>query len=248
MPTTAVPQPERTLKESPVELVFKSRDETNRGTIVTKDNLLAIDKLEKELIASPSYRRICLRNLQMPANSTAECERPISIIRLFDGTYSMLDRRLYDPSFDRITEVFNIASNISLINSVISYSLDKNSYINKDAVHSEHIRSVLFNGLPLPGFKHAEDRKKDQLAELRLHVVEAFSGVLAENYRAGIGNLNVYYLNLDLLLNAVENQVIWDLLLAGGSLVFIFSFIWFQTGSLWITGPLSIDFSNMFIF
>ena len=41
---------------------------------------------------------------------------------------------------------------------------------------------------------------------------------------------------MDLFFNAVESQVVWDLLLAGGSLVFIFSFVWFQTGSLWITG------------
>lgn len=225
LPTTAIPQAERTLKASPLELVYKAKKGKN---ILTPKNLKAIWELEKELYKRPTYQSICHRNAL-----TNNCSLPMSVIRLFDGSYNAA---LYDPNFKHISMIFNQARNSSQMRPLISYVLDKEATISRDHIFSQHVRSVLFNGLPLKGFKHGEDRKGEQLNHLKVNVKEAFGELLSEKYESGIGNIRVYYMNMDLFFNAVESQVVWDLLLAGGSLVFIFSFIWFQTGSLWITG------------
>ena len=235
LPTTAIPQPERTINASPLELVYKSK--YKGGNILTPVNLQAVRDLEDALRQAPSYQRICHidRNHQNTNNNTdaGQCSLPMSIIRLFDGTHGPY---FNDPGFTRIEEIMNMAYNQSRMRPLISFTLDKNFVINKDRVFSHHLRSVLFNGLPLRGYKHGEDRKGEQMNTLKINVVKAFSEILSERYDQGIGDMHLYYMNMDLFFNAVESQVVWDLLLAGGSLVFIFSFVWFQTGSLWITG------------
>ena len=48
--------------------------------------------------------------------------------------------------------------------------------------------------------------------------------------------MKFYYFLRALFFNAISQQVIYDLLLAGASFTFIFLFMLFQTQSLWITG------------
>ena len=292
LPTIAIPQQERTINASPLELVYKAKKQGAGGNVLTPVNLRAVRDLEDNLRRAPSYQRIChidrsqyfnkqnnniVSNAQtklskennatkagnlyvnntfdMDSSQTAafnqsytttskpkltenrvhdsNCSFPMSIIRLFDGTHGPF---FNDPHFERISEILNAASNQSHMRSLISFTLDKNSVINKERVFSHHLRSVLFNGLPLRGYQHGEDRKGEQMNTLKINVVSAFGDILSEKYDSGVGDMHLYYMNMDLFFNAVESQVVWDLLLAGGSLVFIFCFVWFQTGSLWITG------------
>lgn len=228
LPSTAIPQAERTLRSSPLELVYELK--SSDDNVITRHNLRVVALLEDELYKNPSYQKICHRN-----SYTNNCSQPMSVIRLFDGTFKTTHSSFFDPFYQNVTHIFNLANSISQTKSLISFSMDKNAIITPGHVKSKYLRSVLFNGLPLIGYKHAEDRKKEQHEKLKLNIVEAFSGLLAKKYESGIGNMRVYYMNLDLFFNAVEKQVVWDLLLAGGSLIFIFCFIWFQTGSLWIT-------------
>ena len=229
LPSTAIPQAERTLTSSPLEIIYKNKVEEKN--VLTADNLLHMSALEDELYLKPAFQKICHRD-----HVRNICSRSVSILRLFDGSFKGLNPKLYDPNFKRINEIFNLASNMSATKPLISYTLDKNSIIKTGEVYSKYVRSVIFNGLPLHDYEHAEDRKKEQMKQLKTNIVEAFSLLLAQKYSDGVGQLKIYYLNLDLFFDAVEKQVVWDLLLSGGSLIFIFSFIWFQTGSLWITG------------
>ncbi|XP_065662076.1 protein dispatched homolog 1 isoform X3 [Hydra vulgaris] len=230
-PVTAISQGERNIKAAPLELVYRCKD--FKKNVVTAKNLKSITELEKELFSNPMYQRVChLMNL----NNSMVCSPPMSLIHLFDGTYRSIDPVFYDPDFKNITFVLNLAKNISELRPLLAFSFDKHSVLDNNRVFSTHLRSLLFAGLPLHGYRHAEDRKNEQLLSLKKYIVEGFGKLLADKYKSGVGELNVFYMNLELFFNAVEKQVIWDLLLAGGSLVFIFCFIWFQTGSLWITG------------
>ena len=227
LPTTILGQPERSLRYSPIELFFSK----NEGNVLTRKNLLEIDRAEKRLYANEIFqRKTC--NLDY---YTRNCSFPLSIIRLFDGTYSKLNRELYDPEFKQINKIFNIANNISITRALVAFSLDIHSTISEKVVAAKCVRSVVFNGFPLKGFKHAEDRKDEQTKILNGYTKEAFADTLANMYKNGVGNMDFYYNNLALFFDAIDKQVIYDLLLAAGSFLFIFCFIWINTGSLWIT-------------
>lgn len=228
LPTVAIPQSERTIKTSPpLELIYKS----DQGNVLTPKNLKEIAKFENELMEVPEYQTICLRD-----SRTNKCALPQSIMRLFDGSVKLANTSLYDPNFEKIDYIFNIANNISEFKPLISFALDQKHSIVPGRVYSKHVRSIMFNGRPLKGFENGQDRKKEQNEIIKRNMVNGFSVFLNNKYKSGLGDLKFYYMNLDLFFHAVDKQVVWDLLLALGSLLFIFCFIWFQTGSLWITG------------
>ena len=225
-PTTILGQPERSLRESPIELVFKSR----RGSILTKKNLLDIHRTEQELFSNKVFQKSCHMNYV-----TGNCSLPLSVIRLFDGTYAQINRELYDPDFEKIDTVIRVANNISATRAILAFSLDIKAVISRNLVTAQCLRSLIFNGLPLRGYRHVDDKKQQQKDQLKIYVQKAFAKNLASKYETGVGDMDMYYLSLPLFFDAVDNQVIYDLLLAAGSFAFIFCFIWVSTGSLWIT-------------
>ena len=227
LPTTILGQPERSLRYSPIELFFSK----TAGNILTRENLIEIDHAEKRLYSNPIFQsKTC--NVDY---TTRNCSLPLSIIRLFDGSYKMLNSGLYDPDFRAINRVLNIANNVSVTRALIAFSLDIHAVINEKIVKAKCVRSVLFNGFPLKGFTHAEDRKDKQTNILNEYTKEAFAGTLANMYKNKVGGMDFYYNNMALFFDAIDKQVIYDLLLAAGSFLFIFCFIWINTGSLWIT-------------
>ena len=228
LPTIVRGQQERSLKYSPIELFFCKKSEN----ILTSENLVEIDKVEKQLYSNSIYQsKACHLDY-----SNGNCSRLLSIIRLFDGTYRILNSELYDPQFKSINNVLRIANNISVTRAIVSFSLDIHTVINKQNVRAKCIRSVVFNGFPLRSFKHTQDRKEKQTKVLNKYVKDAFAESLAKMYKNKVRGMDFYYNNLALFLDAIDEQVTYDLLLAAGSLLFIFCFIWINTGSLWITG------------
>ncbi len=65
--------------------------------------------------------------------------------------------------------------------------------------------------------------------------MDTYAEILDEMYNNGIGDLKFYYNSGALLVDALTKQVVLDLMLAVASFLFIFFFMWLQTGSLWIT-------------
>ena len=227
LPTTALHQQERTWRVSPLSLVYKSK---NKRNIINRKNLMDIDRNEKSLYTNKEFQTICHR-----LSETGNCSLPMSVIRLFDGTFMLRDARFYDPNFERIDEIFHLAYNTTETKSLIAFNLDKRAAFKEGKIHATGLRSLLFCGMPLNGFAHAKDQKSKQEKILEKTLLSAFADTLFDTYKSGVGDMKFYYLNMDLFFHAINTQVIWDLLLAGGSLAFIFCFIWFQTGSLWIT-------------
>jgi hypothetical protein len=73
------------------------------------------------------------------------------------------------------------------------------------------------------------------MEKLNKITVDIFSSSLQRKHDDGVGNMRFYYNNNALRWNAIQNQVIYDMMLAIASFMFIFIFSWFHTGSLWIT-------------
>ena len=227
LPTTVLGQPERSLKYSPIELFFCK----NTRNVLTRENLVEINNVEKRLYSNSIYQsKACHLDY-----STGNCSRPLSIIRLFDGTYRMLNNELYDPQFKAIEKVLKIANSISITRAILAFSLDIHAVINEQTLSAKCVRSVVFNGFPLKGFAHAQDRKEKQTKLLNKFTENAFAETLANWYQNKVHGMDFYYNNLALFLDAIDKQVTYDLLLAAGSFLFIFCFIWGNTGSLWIT-------------
>ena len=101
-------QSTRTVPVLPVELIYRGVN------CLTAANLASMQKLEHELFALPGYQNdVCLNNAK------GVCEKPRSVLRLFDGTYAHAGPAFAaDPTFsniaDKITAAYQQTSNPNL--------------------------------------------------------------------------------------------------------------------------------------
>lgn len=93
----------------------------------------------------------------------------------------------------------------------------------------------MYIGWPHVGYTSTEDRKDDQSDKINKIITDTYAKTLDEMYKDGIDDLKFFYSSLALLVDALTKQVVLDLMLAVASFLFIFLFMWLQTGSLWIT-------------
>ena len=122
--------------------------------------------------------------------------------------------------------------------SLMSYFLlllGRDAKITKTRASSTHTRSIMYIGWPHVGYKSTEDRKDDQNDKINTIISDTYGERLEEMYKDGIDDLEFFYNSVALLVDALTKQVVLDLMLAVASFIFIFLFMWLQTGSLWIT-------------
>jgi hypothetical protein len=93
----------------------------------------------------------------------------------------------------------------------------------------------MYTGWPYAGYKSTEDKKDDQISKIDKIIVDTYSETFTDMYNDGIRGMKFYYNCQALLVEAITKQVVLDLMLAVASFLFIFLFMWLQTGSLWIT-------------
>ncbi len=219
-------QVERATKYEPIQLVYEG------DNVFTRENLQTLKRFEDTMFSRSSYQaKLCL--LQGTENGT--CAKPLSILRFFDGTYAALNSTFYDPNFENIAGVIYTATTNKKSNALLNFHLGKDAQISASEVSSPYTRSLLFNGWPLKGYNSDTDRKEEQKKELDKRIVEIFGDTFEEKYKDGLGKMKFYYFSVSLWTAALQNQIIYDMMLAVASLCFIFLFCWFQTGSLWIT-------------
>jgi hypothetical protein len=183
--------------------------------------------------ANPTLQGTLKGTQQGTANRA--CAKPLSILRFFDGTYAAINSTLYDPNFENIAGVLYTASMNKKSSALLNFHLGEDARISPTEVSSPYTRSFFFTGWPLKGYKSNTDSQDDQKKELDKKVVEIFWDSFDEKYNDGVGEMNFYYFSVSLWTAALQKQIIYDMMLAVASLCFIFSFCWFQTGSLWIT-------------
>ncbi|KAK3750726.1 hypothetical protein QZH41_017279 [Actinostola sp. cb2023] len=222
-------QRERSCRRDVLEIVY----ETRNGNVFSRRNLKTINKTEQGLYKNKVYQsKLC----QVEGNG--KCRLPMSIIRFFDGSLRSLHPNFYDPEFRSIPKVLTTATKINFTRALLDFHLSKDAEISlKDnKAKAYYTRTLYFIGYPLKGFSNTEDRSDEQWAKVQAFAKEAFAEELNTQYKNGVGSMRVYYFLRALFFNAISEQVIYDLLLAGASFTFIFLFMLYQTQSLWITG------------
>ena len=231
-PTSVGIQPERSIQYDVLELMY----EAEQGNTFTKENLKLIRDTEFEIFNNSIYQQSLCQIVEYDL-----CKFPLSIIRFFDGSYRSIHTDLFDPNFENITGILTLANSINVTRAILDFHLDKQAVIadptqGHQPVKSKYTRSLFYIGYPLKGFDNIEDRVDDQWENVQSFASEAFAELLDRKFKQGIGDMKFFYFLRALFFNAISQQVIYDLLLAGASFTFIFLFMLFQTQSLWITG------------
>ena len=219
---------QRIVRYQGLELVYESREKN----MLTKTALKRIQTFESELQNNKIWNeKLCL------LDSTQICQKATSILRFFDGTYQSLHEDLFDPNFDNIFHVLVTAQSLNTTRSTLAYHLGKDADIDNltQTAQSKYTRSLMSIAWPLDGFNSTLNQKEEQTEKLDSLTVDAFADKLKRTYKTGLPGIKFYYYNRAIYVNEIQLQVVWDFLLAGGSMVFIFIFMWFQVGSLWIT-------------
>ena len=218
---------QRIVRYQGLELVYKAK----KMNILTKVSLKRIEIFEKQLQNNTIWNeKLCL------LDSSKSCLKVTSILRFFDGTYKSFHKDLFDPNFDHIPHVLATAKLLNTTRSILAYHLGKDAIINGRTAQSKYTRSLMNIAWPLEGYNSTLNQKDEQTKELDSLTVEAFANALKVTYKSGlVPGIDFYYYNRAIYVNEIQDQVVLDFLLAGGSMMFIFVFMWFQVGSLWIT-------------
>ena len=223
-------QEERSVLYQTLELVYELKE----GNVFSRKSLLTIKANEDQLFNDSTYQsKLC--QLQGYPNQT--CKLPLSTLRFFDGTYKHISPVFYDPEFKDIVSVFSKAKEINTTSAILAFHLGKDAIIDKEKnlVTSKYTRSLIYFGWPIKGYKNTVDLADDQKEELNERISEVFLDQLDNSYENKLADMNFYYFNEVLYSKSIQKQVIWDMLLAVASFLFIFIFMWLQTGSLWLT-------------
>lgn len=227
-------QKRRSMEYQPLVFIYQK----NGGNVFTKKNLLDLQRFENEIFTDTVYQKsICQLEYDVksadPFNGT--CKKPLSILRFFDGTYKNINPDLDDPTFDKIVKVLSAAQSTNLSKAILNFHLGKDAVVNSKEAISDITRTTVYTGWPIEGFNSTDDRDDDQKEEIDKKIVDAFATKLEDQFNDGVGSLDFVYNNNALFVDATIKQVTLDMMLAVASLMFIFLFMWFQTGSLWIT-------------
>ena len=102
-------------------------------------------------------------------------------------------------------------------------------------------------GYPLDGYKDDEDDEEGQDEEVLSFYKDELVDIANEHFEKARDGINFYYTSGLLMQDFILNSVLRDILLFIGSFSFIFLFMWFQTGSLFITFFGIISVVNGFI-
>ena len=215
----------RRIEYQSIQLVYELKD----GNVFTRENLLTIKANEELLFNNADFKsKLCLLENGM-------CKLPLSILRFFDGSYEKMNTAFNDTDFQNISGVLNAAKRTNFSRAILNYHLGKNAIISTTIASSPYTRSLMFIGWPYQGYNSTKDKKNDQIDKIDKLITDTFGKILNEKYKDGVGSMQFYYNNPALYGDSITKQVVLDMMLSVASFVFIFLFMWLQTGSLWLT-------------
>lgn len=199
-------------------------DTGGHGNIFTKTNLKEIKVVEDIMSNMHNYSQYCVQTSEL------KCQKFTSVLRYFDGTYSDVDPVFYDPQFENIAEVIFTAKTNNVTKGDFAYFLTKDHHISRRHAYGSVTRTVIPIGYPLALDQSLEDMEDE---------MEAF---LVNNFKPAIHNVQDYHTNLKIIYwsyllfrHDIVIQIFFDLMLAVGSVSFIFGFIVYHTKSMWIS-------------
>lgn len=217
--------------EDTVEVIYESPG----INILTPQHLNLIKTAEERLFNEINFQKdFCL------LDHNNYCIKPQSLIRLFDGTYSHVDSVFNDMNFSNINEVLYKASVYNETKDYLQLFLGKDSVVTGTGSYTTITRSFFFMGWPLYILRSGKWGRRDDLTD---YLADTFKPAI-ENIRDFylIDSFDVYYLSKVLYEHDLLEQALVDIKLAIGSVLFIFVFMCFQTGTVVVTflGVLSI--------
>lgn len=218
--TINVPYWERGINTDPLQILYFAQD--RGGNVLTKDMLQQIKAMEDWLGSDGDYtEKLCQHTKQ------GQCVAPRSILRYFDGSMANISSTFNDPQFDNVTTVvWEAYTNPSSRNSFI-YFLGNKSDIQKHSVYSDYLRSSFPVGYPIKGQSWSS-----YVGEMAFHII---APAIEEQQPNLAPDLHVSPISWNLFVSGAAVYGVHDVMLVLGSVTFIFIFIWFQTGSLWLT-------------
>ena len=219
---------ERTVTADTITLMF----ELKGGNVFTKENLKAIQQVEERFYNDDKFQEFCL------LDSNGNCTKASSVIRYFDGSMKIVHPVFDDPDFDNIPLVLNTSNALPTTKAMLQMFLGKDSNIDvsQNLAQSQITQSFLPVGLPLPGYVNSTDRRDEQDDKIEKFMGSVFLPIMKDYAEKGVNGMDFIYNSRALFGSFLMQQSIRDMMLAGGSIAFLFCFMWFQTGSLWITG------------
>ena len=231
-------QSERTVLGERVELFF----EKPGGNVFTRENLQAMKEVEDDFFTNMEYQRsYCQLVKETNPKVTANCLKPSSVLRYFDGTYAWAGDIFKDnPTFDNVTSVLHAAETNNLTKKALQSFLGKDAVLDGTVAVSEITYTVLYVGLPLDGYDNATHEEEKQLKKIEEFLVDEFQDRCKENFEDGVENIDgekmdFFYFSEQLFVAEITQQSVMDMMLATGSLCFIIIFMLIQTQSFWIT-------------
>ncbi|XP_013386010.1 uncharacterized protein LOC106155638 [Lingula anatina] len=206
-----------------LSLYYEVEEDKN---IFRKEIFEDMKRLEDEIYNLTNYQdKFCQLDLRN------NCVKPMSILRYFDGTYQHLHPTFYDPDFENIHKVLFTAAHHNQTKTAFQFFMSADSSIDAKGAFASLTRSSFPLGWPLPG-NDSDDEKTSRVQDF---LVKDVKPKLVEFVKDKPNGVDLIYYALMLFAHDVLDQVVYDLILAVGSLCFIFGFIWFQTRSFWVT-------------
>ncbi|XP_069116529.1 protein dispatched homolog 1-like [Argopecten irradians] len=191
--------------------------------IFSRENLELMRQVEERMLNIQYYQIFFCY-----VGSGSVCEKPDSILRLFDGTFYNSSATFDDPTFSNIHGVLCEATTQNATKDYIKYFIEQGLDLCDGVLRSSKTRFFYKLGWPLRGTNDQE--------RLESFLVDTVKPEM-ENIRDNLlsGRMSLYYISTLLFDHDVVVQALKDMLLAVGSFLFIFIFMWIQTASFWIT-------------
>ncbi|KAH3854522.1 hypothetical protein DPMN_097065, partial [Dreissena polymorpha] len=208
------------------------------SNIFTKAKLQKIQSIENAITSVPKYKNsYCQLNVFKTA-----CEKPLSIIRFFDGSFSMLSPVFNDPNFDNINAVTYEGTTNNFTAGFFRFFLGKSAEVKAGSAFSTVTRSRIPLGYPLEGYKSDKDYEQHirdwTAADVKPILVDA---------RDSTQEFDFSYMSQLLWIEDVLKMALQDVIFVVGSIFFIFALILFHTRSLWISGFAILSIVTSFI-
>ncbi|XP_076099747.1 protein dispatched homolog 1-like [Mytilus galloprovincialis] len=216
-------KPRKQLSET-LELIFEGDD------IFSEINMKLLNETESELFYRQDFQaEFCYPSVQN------DCEKSISILRLFDGTYTDADPVFNSGSFKNASSIICRAVKNNKTRIFLLPLLEKG--YDPCTVNQISSRTRIFMLFSWKSKEHYNENKYREYLVLKIQkeIIRIRDEVLD-------GHMSVYYYSIKMYLYDVYNEAFRNMKLAIGSFLFIYIFMWFQTKSFWITffGILSI--------
>lgn len=210
---------------SSLELYFDAEG----GNIITQSNLQLIKSIEDQLVATPGYSSSHCQT----DNVALTCKKPRSIIRYFDGTYASVNAIFNDPSYSNIPAVIYEAYTNNDTKVDFEYFLPNSYTITPTSVFISLTRSEIPMGCSITGSTKCNSDEWN--SDVRTWLGDNMKPILAD-LMEDTDQFDIYFMSTNLMFYDVIKQAMKDVMLAIGSMIFIFMFMTFHTRSLFISG------------